>query len=308
MFVAIGLLFARRMLLDDPDAPTTRNAADWRAWLARRGHAAQRYVDGTLLFGTPVVGFGLQYALVAHIDYGTAFSALVLGAFYLLLARLSHGSNPLRHRLLTEVFLALGMIFASLAIPLGLDAEWTSAAWALEGAGLYWIGHRQQRPATRAFALLLQVGALASFGQKLAPGTQTVLDGSALGALLIGLSLLGNLLVLRRPPEHEKEAPWELNFAPLFSVVGLWCLFLVAPLLCAADQTALIWGLAGVATLFGGLQWRLPAWTTNAVIVQIGAAALFAATVEAAEVTLLPAVRAASEATEIVAAGVSCRQ
>ena len=32
---------------------------------------------------------------------------------------------------------ALGVVFASLAIPLGLDARWTAAAWAVEGAGIY---------------------------------------------------------------------------------------------------------------------------------------------------------------------------
>jgi uncharacterized membrane protein len=292
MFVAIGMLFARRMLLDDADVPTTRDAADWRAWLARHGHAAQRYVDGTLLFGTPIVGFGLQYALVSHIEYGAAFSSLALGLFYLLLAQLSHGSNPLRHRLLTEVFLALGMIFASLAIPLGLDAQWTSAAWAVEAAGLYWIGHRQQRPLTRAFALMLQVGALISFGQELAPGAETVLAGSALGALLIGLSFVSNLLVLRRQPEDDQPPLWDRNYAPLFSILGLWCLFLVAPLLCAADRTALIWGLAGVATLFGGLQWRLPAWVGNAIVVQIGGAALFATSLEPANDTMLVGITA----------------
>lgn len=287
MFVTIGLLFARRMLRDDPDAPTTRDIADWRAWLARRGHAAQRYVDGTLLFGTPIVGFGLQYALVSRFEYGAAFSSLALGMFYLLLARLSHGSNPLRHRLLTEVFLALGMIFASLTIPLGLDAKWTSAAWAVEAAGLYWIGHRQQRPVTRAFTLLLQIGALASFGQELAPASDTVLTGSALAALLVGLSFVSNLLVLRRQPDDEQQPAWDRNLAPLFSIFGLWCLFLVAPLLYATDGTALIWGLAGVATLFCGLQLRLPAWAGNAIVVQIGGAALFASTLNFADETML---------------------
>jgi uncharacterized membrane protein len=288
MFVAIGLLFARRMLLDDPDAPTTRDADDWRAWLARRGHAAQRYVDGTLLFGTPIVGFGLQYALIRHIEYGPAFSALALGIFYLLLARVSHSSNSSRHRLLTEVFLALGMIFASLAIPLGLDAQWTSAAWAVEAAGLYWIGHRQQRPLTRAFALLLQAGALASFGRELAPGSDTVFDGSALGALLIGLSFLGNLFVLRRQPEDGTQGrQWDSRFGLLFSILGLWHLFLVAPLLCTAEKTALVWAVAGVATVFGGLKWRLPGWVANAVVVQVGGALLFVSTLHSGEQTLL---------------------
>jgi uncharacterized membrane protein len=61
--------------------------------------------------------------------------------------------------LLSETCLALGVVFASLAIPLALDARWTSAAWAVEGAAVFWLGLRQQRTLAKAFGLLLQLGA-----------------------------------------------------------------------------------------------------------------------------------------------------
>src|SRR5690606_32276063 len=118
------------------------------------------YVDGTVLFGPPLVGFGLQYAIVQHLELAAAFSALALGLFYLGLARLLRGRNVL---LLMETCLALGVVFGTLAIPLGLDARWTSAAWAVEGAGIYWLGLRQGRPLARVFALLLQAGAALAF-------------------------------------------------------------------------------------------------------------------------------------------------
>ena len=40
MFVAIGLLFARRMLLADADTPQSGNTAEWLDWLARHGQRA----------------------------------------------------------------------------------------------------------------------------------------------------------------------------------------------------------------------------------------------------------------------------
>jgi hypothetical protein len=43
-------------------------------------------VDGTLAFGAPLVGFGLQVGLTQHWEYGPAFSALGFGALYLPLA------------------------------------------------------------------------------------------------------------------------------------------------------------------------------------------------------------------------------
>ena len=39
-------------------------------------------MDGTLLFGPPLVGFGLQFALVQHLEFAAAFSALALGIIY----------------------------------------------------------------------------------------------------------------------------------------------------------------------------------------------------------------------------------
>lgn len=103
-------------------------------------------VDGTLVFGTPIVGFGLQVGLTRHWEYGPAFSALVFGAVYLGLTQLVLRSWPERARRLTLSFLALGGGFVTLAIPLALSARWTSMAWTLEGLGLLWVGRAQGRP------------------------------------------------------------------------------------------------------------------------------------------------------------------
>src|SRR4029450_8688383 len=100
----------------------------------RRASEGGRCVDGSLGFGVPLVTFGLQVGLAREIQYGAAWSALTLGAVYLVLAKVVFGSRGETLRLLAEAFLALGVVFGSLAIPLALDARWTSAAWALEGA------------------------------------------------------------------------------------------------------------------------------------------------------------------------------
>ena len=125
----------------------------------RHSHAPKQAVDATLVFGVPIAAFGLQAALLRDVEYATAFSALVLGAFYLALAawlaRRSAGT-ALVNRWLAECFLALGAGFATLAVPLALDERWTSAVWAVEGAAVYWMGHRQLRWRARAFGLALQ--------------------------------------------------------------------------------------------------------------------------------------------------------
>ena len=66
-------------------------------------------VDGTIVFGTPLVGFGMQAALLADSAYGLAWSALGLGVLYLLLAAGLWRHDRRHYRLLFECFLALGV-------------------------------------------------------------------------------------------------------------------------------------------------------------------------------------------------------
>lgn len=133
-------------------------------YATRHALAARRAVDGTLVFGTPIVAFGLQAALVRQFEYATAFSALALGASYLLLAwwmlrrarAAGDGQDSAVRRWLAESFVALGVGFATLAVPLALDGRWTAAVWAVEGAGVFWMGRRQDRVLARAAGLALQ--------------------------------------------------------------------------------------------------------------------------------------------------------
>ena len=155
-------------------------------------------VDGSIVFGTPLVGFTLQSGLVRNFEYGQAWSALALGAIYIVLARLFWKKQVEGMRTLTESFLALGVIFATLTIPLTLDGRWTAAAWALEGAGITWIGIRQRRLLPRMFGLLLQFGAAMAFLSGFNtmhiyyanPDTYFILNSAYIGSVMIGLSAL----------------------------------------------------------------------------------------------------------------------
>ena len=267
MYLAIGLLFARRKLLEMSDAPEDDSREALLRWSARKGD----YVDGTMLFGPPLVGFGLQFALIQHLEFAAAFSALALGMIYMGLARLLSGGRAL---LLAETCLALGVIFTSLAIPLGLDARWTSAAWAVEGAGIFWLGLRQQRPLARAFALLLQLGAAVAFLSELRGGESSLLDGAPLGALMLGVALLFSFYQLRKAtPDQTSE--WERKGLPVLACLGLTFLYLLAPLFFFTQGTTISWALAGLATLFVGLRLQSRTFLFSAFAVQLLGGALF---------------------------------
>lgn len=120
------------------------------------------YVDGTLVFGAPMLAASLQYGLVKDFEFGMAYSTLALGLLYGGLATVL-SKRRATYGLMLEAFTALAVVFGTLAIPMALDGRWTSAAWALEGAGIVWIGLRQRQPLAWAFGLLVQLGAWVSF-------------------------------------------------------------------------------------------------------------------------------------------------
>lgn len=190
-------------------------------------------VDSMLVFGTPLVGFGLQAGLVQPFELGTALSALAFAALYLAAATvLARRAQP-ANRVLVECFIAIGVGFATLAVPLALDARWTSAVWALEGAGAFWVGMRQARWMPRAFGLLLQGVAMLAFAGSVASVSPLPLANPAfLGAVLIALPALLLAWWLRTPLPHSGSA-WAQGYARLETLLSnpaylygfaFWCL------------------------------------------------------------------------------------
>ncbi len=148
-------------------------------------------VDGSLVFGLPIVGFGLQTALLKHTEYGLAISALILAIIYITLARVLWAKYQQTHRVLIESFIALGVTFATLTIPLALDAQWTSATWALEAAGLIWVGLRQQRLLPRCAGYLLYITAAVSLLiDGISAGSLPIIRGDFIGLLILSVAAL----------------------------------------------------------------------------------------------------------------------
>ncbi len=152
----------------------------------RREPAGRDLVDGTLVFGNPLVAFALQAALLDGARMPLAYSALALAAIYVLLAwRLIP-----RARVLGESFAVLAVGFATLAVPLALSARVTACTFALEGAALVWLGLRQHRLLPRISGLALQAIAACAFVLALAFGgddtvAMPIANSVCISALLI---------------------------------------------------------------------------------------------------------------------------
>jgi uncharacterized membrane protein len=115
------------------------------------------YIDATLIFGTPIAAFALQAAMLRGRPMALAYSAVALSAAYLAAAWLLKRRRDGQQSLMIEAFIALAVVFFTLAVPLALDARWNAATWALEGAAAVWAGCRQQRPLARAAGILLLI-------------------------------------------------------------------------------------------------------------------------------------------------------
>jgi uncharacterized membrane protein len=170
--------------------------------------------DTTLLFGPALAGFGLEVALVHDRAFGSAFGALAFGAGYLGVAAYTLRQRREDMRLLNECLLAIGVGFVTLAVPLALDAKWTSSAWALEGAGAFWVGARQARWMPRAFGLLLQaIAALILIGT-LSANVSAIpfANNGFIGAALVAIPWLMTAWWMRRELPHSGSS-WAKQYA-----------------------------------------------------------------------------------------------
>ena len=237
------------------------------AYCARQAPRLKHYVDGTLVFGTPLAAMGLQYGLVQHFPFGLAFSALIAGLCYTGLAVVLWRRDGFK--LLAEAFLALGIVFGTLAIPFALDGRWTSAAWALEGAGIVWVGLRQRQTLAWAFGLLVQAGAWISFlFAMLELDTAAALHANIwLGCALLAAAALLMAYNFRRHASHlypeflSNLSVLFLTAATAWLLGGIWTEILLRTN--AATQLNLLTVSAlGVAALLAALarreQWHAP--------------------------------------------------
>ena len=200
-------------------------------WAQRQALQLKAYVDATLVFGTPLAAFGLQVALMKGVEFGNAFSALGFGVFYTALALALWKRRSSNLKLLVESFLALGVVFGTLAIPFALDGRWTSAAWALEGAGVVWVGLRQRQRLTMLFGLFVQACAWISFIGAISGLDQAAAKQSNLwlGFLILAGTAFFMATSFRAQKDADGEqhaypraAAWFLAFATLWFVGGAW--------------------------------------------------------------------------------------
>jgi uncharacterized membrane protein len=174
----------------------------------RHSLEARQAVDATLVFGLPVASMGLEFKLMQSLPsytHGAAWAAFAMAAVY---AALSYGLGPraaaggqagVVARWLRQSYAALALVFITVALALGLDAQWTAAMWALEGLAVYWIGSRQGQPFARGMGIGLQALAAWVFINAHIPAVYGVaLHPRLWGLLVLALSAWGVCALLQK--------------------------------------------------------------------------------------------------------------
>ncbi|MDC8013341.1 DUF2339 domain-containing protein [Tahibacter soli] len=253
------------------------------AW--RRSDNREGIVDGSLVFGTPLIAFPLQAALLEGNRHQLALSAVVLaathvGVAWFVLRRLSY-------RLLGHSHALLALGFATLAVPLALSARSTACAWAVEGAALVWLGLRQGRNLPRWIGYALQLAAGASLlihgiGESAPDGAAAIVNGDFLAIALVAAAGFVSAHLVRDAAPESPSARLLLGWSVL------WWIALGANEIArfAPDGTETNWALGFVALstwlyaeLRRGLDWEDLGWPAYAGF--LIAPALIAPTLEA---------------------------
>ncbi|KRG64668.1 membrane protein [Stenotrophomonas humi] len=146
-------------------------------------------IDGCLLFGTPLIAFSLQAGLLQGERMPLALCALGVAVLYTVLARAL--INKERLDVLARGYAILAVGFATLAVPLALSARATASVFALEGAGLVWLGLMQERRLARWSGIGLQLAAAVALligSSAIWQAEMAVANAAFMGALLIALA------------------------------------------------------------------------------------------------------------------------
>ena len=258
LYTSVARFFARQTLAHEPlsgslktipnDAPLERIMATFAAYAAHI-----RGLDSTLLFGTALIAFSMQYQMVEHWQHAAAASALGFAAVYAAFA-LWFARQDDDFAVMKQAFAALALLFVTLAAALGLDGAWTASAWALEAALVYAFGMKLRQPHTRLAALCVFVlAAVAQFGNWESPRwTNAMLAGSLSGTLwLLGG---GAAMVWTYTRQPEKLAVWEQRFQAAIQALTL-CNALALPML-LWGETGTAYAMAAYAFAFAAAQFR----------------------------------------------------
>jgi uncharacterized membrane protein len=115
-------------------------------------------ITATLAVLNAALYFAASYLLLErHYRIELAWLSVALAAFFFAFTRVLQRRTGISGALYDQLYLALGVGFLTVAIPLKLGEHWLTLGWLVEAASLFWAAHRSKRLLLR----LMGVAALA---------------------------------------------------------------------------------------------------------------------------------------------------
>ncbi|WP_337842734.1 DUF2339 domain-containing protein [Rheinheimera sp.] len=191
----------------------------------RQGHQNRGFIDGSLVFGLPLLSFSQQLLLTEHFSQGDGISAAVYAFVYAGLYGLVRRQQREDLTRFAQIQLGLALMFASLILPFSFGASWTTVGWALEAAGLCWLGYQQQSRVSRAGAYLLMLGAFVAFASQWPSQTGDLwfVQGDFMNWLVLGLSLVLLAISADLRPATAPLLPAERTISLGCFALGWYC-------------------------------------------------------------------------------------
>jgi uncharacterized membrane protein len=190
----------------------------------RQPERSRGLFDTTLMFALPLAAFSIQSRLMEGVEL--ALTAAVAAGAYLASSAVLLRRGEKELRLVTEASFGVGVAFLTLAVPLAASAQWTAAAWALQGLALTWVGTRQKRLLPLMAGLALHfAGALALFRaigiDRI--GLEPEFSGLTLNLIVFALTAFASGWLLNRDDARDALAP----HAPELLDLAPWVLRLI---------------------------------------------------------------------------------
>jgi len=197
---------------------------------ARRNGTLRADGVALTLFNAAWYLFALDRMLYDAHRWGLTAGVLAVAAFYLALANITRrrataGAKELPAR---AIFGGVALACLTVAIPIRLQGQWITMAWAVEGVILIWTGLRSEVAWLRTAGILLLAAAVVSLAFNPIPAAQPFLNGrfATLASTAIMLGLAG---WLARRSVAVLVGGERLVFACFdvgANVIGLWALSL----------------------------------------------------------------------------------
>jgi uncharacterized membrane protein len=114
-------------------------------FLGRKPATARQYPNVLVVLAllNASVYFAASYSMLyEHYRLELAWLTVAVAALFFLLTRALQTREASAHPLFGPLYLALGVGFLTIAIPLKLESYWNTLGWIVEGGALFWAAHR----------------------------------------------------------------------------------------------------------------------------------------------------------------------